>query len=220
MQRRSTGYSVVGQPTPQHVNATGTTQDLRRRLPARRGAASTSLVWLISGLACTPAIIPERGAETASTELAVAESPAHSDAAERAGADPRSAAEEEHGSKARQATAEPLAWLSPHRIGAAVRAHQSEFTACQALADMESRQREGSVTVGWLVEPDGSVNDVKVGPSTFSSSTVNDCVLAVARGVTFPPSPAPTYVSWTVRFRGPSSSGPIAEAAPTSPIQR
>jgi hypothetical protein len=103
-----------------------------------------------------------------------------------------------------------LAYLSPSRIGAAVRSHQAEFLACQALSDLESRA-PGSVTVGWLVEADGSVASVQLGPSSFASHRVNECVLSVARSVSFPPSPIRTQVSWTVRFQG-SPSGPLAEA--------
>lgn len=105
-----------------------------------------------------------------------------------------------------------LAYLSPSRVAAAVRAHQAEFLACQALADLESRRGPGSVTVGWLVEANGSVTSVQLGRSSFSSGRVNQCVLSVARSMSFPPSPMRTQVSWTVRFQG-STRGPLAEAA-------
>lgn len=95
-----------------------------------------------------------------------------------------------------------LEWLSPSHIGAAVRAHHGDFQACQALGDLESRREDGAVTVGWLVKADGSVNRVTVGHSTFTSRSINACVLDVARQVTFPRSAAPTEVSWTVKFRG------------------
>lgn len=111
----------------------------------------------------------------------------------------------------RPVTHAELAWLSPRHIGAAVRAHQGAFTACQALADTSSRHREGVVTLGWLVKTDGSVDDVTVGPSSFESHQVNRCVLSVARRVTFPPSSIEARVSWTVKFRG-SSGAPLAEA--------
>jgi hypothetical protein len=50
-----------------------------------------------------------------------------------------------------------------------------------------------------------------VGQSSFDSHRVNDCVLSVAKQVTFPASPAPTQVSWTVKFRG-AASEPLAGA--------
>ena len=91
-----------------------------------------------------------------------------------------------------------------------MRAHHEDFQACQALGDLESRREDGAVTVGWLVLPDGSVNDVTVGPSTFQSSRINACVLNVAKQVTFPRSGSPANISWTLEFRGASSHAPIA----------
>jgi len=113
------------------------------------------------------------------------------------------------------AEAEPepeLAYLSPSRVGATVRAHQAEFLACQALADLESRRGPGSVTVGWLVDANGSVAAVQLGRSSFESDRVNECVLAVARSMSFPRSPVRTQVSWTVKFQG-AAGGSFAEAA-------
>jgi TonB family protein len=91
-------------------------------------------------------------------------------------------------------------------VGAAVRVHHDAFSACQALADIASRHREGAVTVSWLVEANGSVDEVTVGHSTFETGAFNACVLSVARLVTFPPSPAPSHISWTVKFRGPPNA--------------
>lgn len=105
----------------------------------------------------------------------------------------------------------PLPWLSPSHIGAAVRAQQAAFGACQSLADSAADREDGAVTVGWLVGADGSVSHVTVGPSTFEDALVNDCVLSVARRVRFPASSAPTQVSWTVRLRE-APSGALAEA--------
>jgi hypothetical protein len=93
-----------------------------------------------------------------------------------------------------------------------VRAHQADFGACQALANSEAERRDGAVTVGWLVESSGSVSQVTLGPSTFEEALVNDCVLSVARRVTFPASAAETQVSWTVRLRG-EAGGALAETA-------
>lgn len=104
-----------------------------------------------------------------------------------------------------------LVWLSPRHVGAAVRAHQGAFSACQTLADAGARSKTGAVTLAWLVQADGRVARVSVGQSSFESHRVNDCVLSVAKQVTFPASPAPTQVSWTVKFRG-AASEPLAEA--------
>jgi outer membrane biosynthesis protein TonB len=100
--------------------------------------------------------------------------------------------------------------LSVSRVGAAVRAHQDDFYACQALAGLESLRQDGAVKVGWLVNEDGSVEKVRVGASTFKSAKVNDCVLSVARNIHFPASAASTEISWTVEFRG-VTGGPVAD---------
>jgi hypothetical protein len=123
----------------------------------------------------------------------------------------RASASEEHDLTPRAASGDELPWLSPSHVGAAVRAHSDDFMACQALGDLESRREDGAITVGWLVRPDGGVKDVTLGPSTFASSSINTCVLDVAKQVTFPRSAAPTNVSWTVKFRG-ASSGTLASA--------
>ena len=138
-------------------------------------------------------------------------SPAHADSRSRD--DSRSGP----GSDARASAPEAgevadLPWLSPRHVGAAVRARHEDFQACQALGDLESRREDGAVTVGWLVLPDGTVNDVTIGPSTFQSTRINACVLGVAKQMTFPRSPAPTNISWTLEFRGASSHAPIATA--------
>lgn len=106
-----------------------------------------------------------------------------------------------------------LPWLSPSHIAAAVREHQGDFQACQALGDITSRREDGSVTVGWAVQANGAVKQVTVGPSSFESSSINGCILGVAKRVRFPASAAPTHVSWTVKFRG-EAHEPIADAAP------
>jgi hypothetical protein len=104
-----------------------------------------------------------------------------------------------------------LAWLSPSHVAAAVRKQEPAFGACQTLGNSESARREGAITVGWLVGADGSVADVTLGQSTFKSALVNDCVLSVARKVTFPASASSAQVFWTVRLQG-EASGPLAEA--------
>jgi len=103
-------------------------------------------------------------------------------------------------------------WLGPSHIGAAVRAHEAAFGACQTLGDAAARTRDGAITVGWLVDADGSVTDVSLARSSFASPLVNECVLSVARQVTFPASASATQVSWTVRLQA-TDGGALAEAA-------
>ncbi|HTV19362.1 MAG TPA: AgmX/PglI C-terminal domain-containing protein [Polyangiaceae bacterium] len=181
-----------------------------------RRAASRCLgfVCIIGAVgACTTAASPPRDAADERALVAVAESP------------PLAANVERRSSTAREEVAAPseavasdearsdvdLPWLSPSHIGAAVRAHHSDFQACQALGDLESQREDGSVTVGWAVRANGSVNRVTLGSTTFSSAGINSCVLGVAKQVTFPASAAPTQVSWTVKFRG-AAHAPLADA--------
>jgi hypothetical protein len=96
-------------------------------------------------------------------------------------------------------------------VAAAVRAREPAFGACQELGGSESQHRDGAITVGWLVGPDGTVSDVTLGLSTFTSDLVNDCVLSVARQVIFPASASSAQVVWTVRLRA-AEGGPLAEA--------
>ena len=105
-----------------------------------------------------------------------------------------------------------LPWLGPTHIGAAVRAHEAAFGACQTLGDAAARSQDGAITVGWLVDANGSVADVSLARSTFESPLVNECMLSVARHVTFPESASATQVSWTVRLQA-TEGGALADAA-------
>jgi hypothetical protein len=103
-----------------------------------------------------------------------------------------------------------LPWLSPSHVAAAVRAQEPAFVACQAFSN-DTSARSGAITVGWLVDPDGSVAEVTLGRSTFASDLVNECVLSVARQVTFPASASSAQVFWTIRLSG-TERGPFATA--------
>lgn len=174
-------------------------------------AAMLWCVLLVSGGCATPAArdastLPVSSGDGA--ELAPHEQPDESTAQS-------TSAHAEPSAPAVLVSAEPepeLDYLSPSRVAAAVRAHQAEFLACQALADLETRRGPAAVTVGWLVEANGSVASVQLGRSSFASDRVNQCVLAVAKSMSFPRSPMRTQVSWTVKFQG-SASGTLAEAA-------
>jgi hypothetical protein len=165
-------------------------------------------------IACSSAPTPARSAE-----VAVSTS---KDDTRSASARPRELARNAERKPARAERAAPvraslprtgpvLPWLSPSHVAAAVRAQEPAFGACQALGDSESASRDGAITVGWLVGADGSIADVTLGQSTFKSELVNDCVLSVARHVTFPASASTAQVFWTVRLRG-AESGALAEA--------
>jgi len=175
---------------------------------------SRLLPWcllLVHGCAAPPSPRDASASVVSSAEVS-----AEPEAASEPAADvPANAGADEPSPPALLVSREPepeLVYLSPSRVGAAVRAHQADFLACQALADLEARRGPGSVTVGWLVEANGSVASVQLGRSSFASDRVNECVLSVAKSMSFPRSPMRTQVSWTVKFQGPAS-GPLAEAA-------
>jgi hypothetical protein len=189
-----------------------------RRLPRPTAHWQRALYSVIAlALGCSAHVSPARDASTsgATNESMPPLGPVASDAPESAAPDGSSAPS---GATALLVSAEEpepepeLAYLSPSRVGAAVRARQAEFLACHALADLESRRGPGSVTVGWLVDANGSVAAVQLGRSSFESDSVNECVLAVARSMSFPRSPVRTQVSWTVKFQG-AAGGSLAEAA-------
>ena len=179
--------------------------DPRRSATLRIGFAAVVWVFLACGGSAPTAQDATRALEPSEAESSspeVAELHRRDDA--------RASAPAARGSAERGQASSELPWLNPSHVGAAVRAHHDDFQACQALGDLESRREDGAVTLGWLVLPDGSVNDVTVGPSTFRSASINACVLGVAKQVTFPRSAAPTNISWTLEFRGASSHAPLA----------
>jgi len=152
---------------------------------------------------CASPTSPARDADTESSDARPSRGESSHDGGRAASAAPSSAA------LGSGADADELPWLNASHVGAAVRAHHGDFQACQALGDLESRREDGAITVGWQVRPDGGVNDVTLGPSTFQSARINSCVLDVAKQVRFPRSATPAQVSWTVKFRG-ASGAPIA----------
>lgn len=111
--------------------------------------------------------------------------------------------------KAVQAAA--TAWLDSRAVANAVRPHHGAFNTCHRLAASSALNEQGEVTVGWLVQPSGIIEETRVARSTFSNSDVSDCVLSVAMRVKFPASRSPAEVSWTVRFRG-SVDGRLARS--------
>lgn len=196
--------------------ASPTSLDKEMNGPRRALAHGFGFVCVIGAVsACATAAAPARDAadEQASAALATsAPRSANTGIGEASTARASSTAPAMSVDSARGAGVE-LPWLSPSHIGAAVRARHADFQACQALADLEAQREDGSVTVGWAVQANGSVKGVTLGSSTFASEGINACVLGVAKQVTFPASAAPTQVSWTVKFRGAPPS-PLADATP------
>ena len=94
--------------------------------------------------------------------------------------------------------------LDPYQVSEVVRAGYWAFGGCQAL-DSDAQNRDGIVTVDWLVRPDGTVNEVTVIESSFDSPQVDDCVADVARGLKFPEAEASTRVAWKVKFQAQGS---------------
>ena len=179
---------------------------MQRSIAQRALIGAPSTFCLLLGLACA-----SRGADVRApdADLATPAQDRHEHVATNAGnhdAPP---------DRALPVSSEPsrrLPWLGPKHIGAAVRAHEPAFGACQTLGDAAARNQDGAITVGWLVDANGSVADVNQARSSFTSPLVNECMLSVARQVTFPASASATQVSWTVRLQA-TDGGALAEAA-------
>jgi TonB family protein len=90
--------------------------------------------------------------------------------------------------------------LDPYQVSTVVRSGYWAFGGCQAL-DSDAQNRDGTVTVDWIVRPDGTVNEVSVTQSSFGRAQVDDCVADVARGLKFPEADSTTRVAWKVRFQ-------------------
>jgi hypothetical protein len=195
---RNSRIAAPNVPSPRLTRNEPSHDDTRRAWHCLGFAA---LVGVVGGCAAPP--LPRDAAGV--TGAGGVESERHALVEQR---DERAASEKDRDERARVTR---LPWLSSSHVGAAVRAHSDEFQSCQALADVLSQPEDGAVTVGWAVRSDGSVNHVTLGPTTFRSDRINSCILGVARRVLFPPSAAPTEVSWTLQFRA-ASHAPLATA--------
>ncbi|HKO93214.1 MAG TPA: AgmX/PglI C-terminal domain-containing protein [Polyangiaceae bacterium] len=184
---------------------------MQRSVAQRVPFGAPYMFCLLAGLGCA-----SRGADVRApdAELATPAQPGHVAATQ---ADKEDAPAPQAQPAAREARRR-LPWLGPTHIGAAVREHEAAFAACQTLGDAVSRGQDGAFTVGWLVDANGSVAEVSLARSSFESPLVNECMLSVARQVTFPASASPSQVSWTVRLQA-TDGGALAEAA-RSPSRR
>jgi TonB family protein len=205
MPQYTTGVRV-GLPSTQHGQKHSASPSRPLFPPSSRTGA---LALVLLALACSPGTTLLHTPVSATVDAAPERAPGPSTSENGHTSRAQSSGNGTHGRLAHSARG--LSWLSPRHVGAAVRAQQEAFSACQTLADLEARPRDGAVTLSWSVSADGSVEAVALGDSSFDSESVDDCVLAVAKKVSFPASPARTQVSWTVKF---TSLGrePLAEA--------
>lgn len=74
---------------------------------------------------------------------------------------------------------------------------------------------EGTVTLSWLIEPDGKPRQVQLVHSDFEEATFNEGVRQVLAGMVFAPPPAglPRSVTHKLVFK----QEPTAQATPTAP---
>jgi hypothetical protein len=121
--------------------------------------------------------------------------PAPTRAAER-----ETLAKEEPAPSLQRAKSKRRRGLDPFQVSEVVRAGYWAFGGCQAL-DSDAQNRDGTVTVDWIVRPDGTVDEVSVIASSFDSPQVDGCVADVARGLKFPEADASTRVAWKVKFQ-------------------
>ncbi len=101
----------------------------------------------------------------------------------------------------RQLSPEELPGLEVSEISPVVLARYSAVGGCHTIEYSGQTDTAGSVTVDWVIQPDGSVKSAEVTESSFSNDQFHDCVVAVTRNLQFPEAPGTTPVSWRFKFR-------------------
>jgi hypothetical protein len=76
--------------------------------------------------------------------------------------------------------------LSPSEIDTVVRTHELSFHACYAAERARHPDIEGTITVGWHIEANGSVSAQSVVSTTMGSARVEECVLREIGSLHFP----------------------------------
>jgi hypothetical protein len=76
--------------------------------------------------------------------------------------------------------------LSPGEIDTVVRDHALSFHACYAAERARQPDLEGTVTIKWHIEADGSVSAQAIVSTTIGSTRVEECVLREIGSLHFP----------------------------------
>lgn len=94
----------------------------------------------------------------------------------------------------------PKIGLKQSDISPVVMARYGDVTGCHAVGYSGDRDAEGSLVVGWVIQPDGTVSSPQVLESSFNDD-VERCVLQVTKDLKFPEASDFTEVSWRFKFR-------------------
>jgi TonB family protein len=84
---------------------------------------------------------------------------------------------------------------------------------CYTVAYSGKEGGNGSLTVDFTVNPNGTVKSASISGSSFGNPTFENCIQKVYEGMTFPKAPGSTAASRPYNFR--DASGDV-EAEPTS----
>jgi hypothetical protein len=85
--------------------------------------------------------------------------------------------------------------LSPEQIRRVVLAHMGALRACYETEAQRNPNLRGGVTVGWQIDPAGSVSTASVVSTTLSNPRVEGCVVRQVKSWHFPTSETPTTVA-------------------------
>ena len=91
--------------------------------------------------------------------------------------------------------------LSPGQISRVVMSRMGAFRACYESAVARDPSLKGSVTVGFSVEPGGSVSAASIGSSSLGNGRVEGCIQRVFTRLKFPTADKPTRASWPFIFK-------------------
>jgi outer membrane biosynthesis protein TonB len=85
--------------------------------------------------------------------------------------------------------------LAPPDVRRVVMAHVRAVRACYELEVQNTPGLQGTLRIGWRINPDGSAQDAKVIESTLASSRVEACVLRQVTSWKFPSASGPTLIA-------------------------
>jgi hypothetical protein len=85
--------------------------------------------------------------------------------------------------------------LPPDSIRQVVVGHQATLRRCYDVELARLPDLKGTITMTWMIAPDGSVSNASVAASTIQNTNVETCVLAEVKAWTFPTADAPTHIA-------------------------
>lgn len=92
--------------------------------------------------------------------------------------------------------------LEHSQVHSVILGHFSSINGCHTVEYSGKVDQTGRMTLAWVIEPDGSVTRARVLESSLRSSDFKACVLAVFKGLRFPPSREGMEVgSWQIAFQ-------------------